>query len=545
MQQVGIKTNVKQVLRLLGPAMYKGDVTSVAVKELLQNSFDAVKKQADARIAISTNSDKNYIECIDNGIGMSPEIVSEVYLSIGGTWKENLDLSERSGGLGLAKVQFFLSASRIYISTVKDGIRTELDCTQEELLSGEATLQTFHTDSPSGTTVRLYYPTQYTDINGTERHITMPCYWSAPVCEHPLVGYEHIKVTFNGYNICQWQNRNEFLLSTYEFTWGDVDVYYNPRSYSESNYCIHSKIYSAGLYQFDYNFQKRIIGYLKLDCHINIKPKVAAGMAGYPFNNQREGFNVAVEEDIKTISKNLFDIQKIIQSEQIRASYASLVSLTYTDVDGSELEDKNISTSQDVNIFTDEFIHKLTTAYASCSRIYRESELSKAADTQLAASKQEEFSDLLKFKNDTPAQYQECYALFSKIASVVKDELMSLQEYFKEEAKFPTMAGIQISKELKGCLVSGSINALFINPLSCSYFTTSECWVQEMMDILIHELAHIRQEYHDEYFIKEQMKIKSELIHQGHYHALLGKLRKIYMDEQSAILSGSEKFSNV
>ena len=135
---VGLQMNMRQLLNVLSSSLYKGDILSVATRELLQNSFDAVKKISDPKIQVNFDNYKRTLEFKDNGIGMSPETVKDVFLTIGGTAKEGLDETERSGGFGIAKVQFFTAAEHILVESVRDGIKTIIDTTREDLIDQRA-----------------------------------------------------------------------------------------------------------------------------------------------------------------------------------------------------------------------------------------------------------------------------------------------------------------------------------------------------------------------------------------------------------------------
>lgn len=534
----GMQVNIPQLLKLLGPTMYKGDVTSVACKELLQNSFDACKPTG--TIELSTSHIENSITCKDNGIGMSPDIVQNVYLSIGGTWKDNLDIADRSGGLGLAKVQFFLSAIRLRVDTIKNGKHTVLDCTQEELLGGTASISIEDTDAPSGTTVTLWYPKEYTDVNGSTHKIEVPSYWNMPILERPLVGYPDVEVRFNNTRYCELPS-NYTHTAEWEFGWGVVKAYYDPKSYNPV-YSRYTPVHSAGLFQFEHMFRTNIFS---LDYHaiLDIRPKVKAGDAGYPFNNTREDFNVSVKDDLEVISKYLFSIQKVLRSESIRLMFANLTILEYTDVDGSGLKDNVELRQTNKKEFSDEFLRELNTAFNRCSNVFKEPDIVKRSESTLSESVAEAHSEDLRYKNTTNGLYKTGTALFSKVASVVMDTIGLMED--KSSKRFPTVAGIQIRKGVFGCLVTGdALNGLFINPLACPDYVISECWVQDMADTIIHELAHIKHSGHYESFIEEMKNIRRYLVRKGYYNDLLGKLRRIYKDEAQTILALSEEFNH-
>ena len=86
---VGLQMNMRQLLNVLSSSLYKGDILSVATRELLQNSFDAVKKVSDPKIQVSFDGYERTLEFKDNGIGMSPDTVKDIFLTIGGTAKDN------------------------------------------------------------------------------------------------------------------------------------------------------------------------------------------------------------------------------------------------------------------------------------------------------------------------------------------------------------------------------------------------------------------------------------------------------------------------
>ena len=529
------------MLRLLGPAMYKEDPFKVAIKELLQNSFDAVKKNVIGQIDIRTDRCGNMIMCSDNGVGMSSNTVRNVYLSIGGTLKD-MDVTERSGGLGLAKVQFFLSAKRIVVNTVRNGEHTILDCTQEELLDGTATLKIEQTNLPNGTIVKLYYPKSVTGIDGSVTDLSMP-YWFY-ILDHPLLGYPNVSVRYNNSICCKLSSSFTHKIPI-EFSWGYVTIYYNPDSFDPNAWCKETSVYSAGLFQFYKKFRKDVIGYLKFDAKINIRPKVAAGMPGYPFNNTREGFNVSVQRDIDTISKYLFDIQSVLNSERIRRQFESLTSLQYMSVDGQSYEKKTISAGNNRVTFSIEFLEKLQNAFQTCSSIYEKKSIVEEAETSISSSKEDIaklYGESLKLNNQTTGTY-DCFELFSKVSSVLLEVIQKLDDRFNFK-RTPTIAGILIQRNTYGALTVGSLNGIWINPLNSDHYTSGNHWVYDMMTTLIHELAHINKEYHGEDHNSEMMEVAHWLMDNNLYIKIEGQFMAIYNANQAEIIDGSRVFRN-
>ena len=537
----GIGADIKQILRLFGPSMYKGDTINVAVKELLQNSFDAVKKQPNGYIEFTDDPVENWIACKDNGIGMSSDTVRNVYLTIGGTLKDHLNVEERSGGLGIAKIQFLMSASRLVVDTVKDGERTLLDCTQEELLTGAATIQVSHTGTPNGTTVKLYYPHKVTTLDGRTLFIGADNLRWASILRKPLIGYPDVQVKYYNRQVCIPLS-NEFITSTLDFKWGKVVIYYNPYSYSPTAE-EEVQVHSAGLYQFNKIFVNGYLG-LNYKAYIDILPKVPAGQDGYPFNNSREGFNVCVETDVKTITKYLHDINSVLRSEYLQNVFANMPKLQYVNVDGSGFKDISIERKGSNLSFSPEFVEKLIAAFEECSTVYESKPIVEEAKTNIAALNKEELhkEDLL-YKNSTSGDYQEGTLLFSKVASVIVDVLDKLKEnnsLLMSSPRTPTAVGVLISKNEHGALMSGSKNILFINPIGV--YMGGENWVWHIIHTLIHELAHIKYEYHGDQFCSSMHEVQQELVKLGIQQELVGQLRQIYNDSEDVLINLNTNF---
>jgi len=137
---VEVKADISRLSRMLGPQLYgnMGDMSRVTVKELVQNSFDAIKDLTgtenevdDAIIQVTTNRTERTITVEDNGIGMTPDIIRNAFLTIAGTEKAN---DRPSGSFGVAKMLFLFGADRIQLTTIRDGRRTTMDTTGDELL---------------------------------------------------------------------------------------------------------------------------------------------------------------------------------------------------------------------------------------------------------------------------------------------------------------------------------------------------------------------------------------------------------------------------
>ena len=89
--------------------------------------------------------------------------MKNAFLSIGGTNKEGLDVSERSGGFGLAKVQFLLGSEYV---TVRDGIKTSLEASAVQLYNDDFTINKEQTNEPNGSYVEVKIPESILDFPG-------------------------------------------------------------------------------------------------------------------------------------------------------------------------------------------------------------------------------------------------------------------------------------------------------------------------------------------------------------------------------------------
>ena len=143
--KAGLTCNTRVLAQILGQRTYSNSVLQVSIKELLQNSIDACKPLRKGRIDIVLGSGTNpkldergkYLLVTDNGIGMSPTTVVDIYLKMGGTLKEGLNDDEKSGGFGIAKIQYLTQSEAIEITSIRDGVKTSIVTTPEELFSNE------------------------------------------------------------------------------------------------------------------------------------------------------------------------------------------------------------------------------------------------------------------------------------------------------------------------------------------------------------------------------------------------------------------------
>jgi hypothetical protein len=143
------RPNVNRVLELLGGTELYGEKI-VAVRELLQNSFDSVKERIAYRrllnnlfekdwekklgdeylikIKIETNNEGVWLIIKDQGVGMTKEIIENYFLVSGSSQRHQLsELSrkcskagfsfERTGQFGIGVLSYFMIANKVVIKT--------------------------------------------------------------------------------------------------------------------------------------------------------------------------------------------------------------------------------------------------------------------------------------------------------------------------------------------------------------------------------------------------------------------------------------------
>jgi hypothetical protein len=325
--------NVARIAKLLGPQLYgsMSNITDVSVKEMLQNSFDAIKtmieqKKTDfGKIDIVVDKDQRTVAMTDDGSGMSPDTLANTFLTIAGTKK---DTQFGSGGFGIAKMLFLFGNEDVEVMTMKDGKISSMYAKGGQLMASledpslapEITILT-KDEMPDwsnmfpkghGTFVRVTVPKQFKDQStGEMKEIDFPnSPYSFEVLQRsPL--FSNIEVTFNGTYVSGMGSNfyaNEYTTFVdANFDWGTARIYV-----SNDQRDAHGKnmqILSNGLWQFSDS--------LKLDpmdiwgkniphrFYLDIVSKVKPDEEGYPFQLNRQGFTKEAEADLKLIKNYL------------------------------------------------------------------------------------------------------------------------------------------------------------------------------------------------------------------------------------------------
>jgi len=344
-EQGQLNADMAGLIQLLGANMYASNIAEVSVKELLQNAFDAVKGAVSGRkapslykhgnVEVSIDAEARTITVKDNARGMTPEIVRDAFFTVAGSDKSDLDPSERSGGLGLAKMGFMMGADWLKLDTVRDGVRVTVDATSKEIAGSEFKIN----KSPApkgehGTTVTVKIPETYTDPKtGDQRRIWFPSGASSVgILNEPLVGPVEITVTAKD----RWGDTTtetlplgiNFPFDSYQkltarFDWGTADIYYGK---ARSRYPRH-QVLSSGVYQFNERFMLDMSEQIPYDIVVDVKPNVDAKHPDYPFENSRERFKRRLDKDVKSLGAYLAKIARGAEAADLKETMQNVVSL--------------------------------------------------------------------------------------------------------------------------------------------------------------------------------------------------------------------------
>ena len=128
-----VDTNDTMVIKLLRDKMYKNKIGAVA-REISSNSRDANREagRGDNPIVITISGESNLlseetnsISFQDNGVGISPERMDNIFLKYGGSTKRDSD--EFTGGFGIGAKTPFAYTDNFFINTIveENGKRLE------------------------------------------------------------------------------------------------------------------------------------------------------------------------------------------------------------------------------------------------------------------------------------------------------------------------------------------------------------------------------------------------------------------------------------
>jgi 8-oxo-dGTP pyrophosphatase MutT (NUDIX family)/signal transduction histidine kinase len=348
--------DMARMAKLLGPQLYGNmkDIGPVTIKEMFQNSFDALKgalaqgHKGEANIDIDLDDTHRTITLTDNGTGMTPETINKAFLTLAGTQKET---ERASGGLGIAKMLFLFGNESLQLRTVRNGLESTLNTSGAQLMSAftdpskAPDILMRKTSAPSGTVVTVKVPeTYHDDEDGTDKPIQFPDSYDAHrfLKESPL--FEPVNVRVNGDTVPIGKNfpADEYTVMTVaKFPWGKVRVLVAETQYPGYN---NVSVLSNGLFQFDEKISKDPLdifsGSVPYKFFFNIEPDVKADAPNYPISLNRKGYSQAAKSDFETLTKY---INVLYANKQDEASTSSFGTLAQWSPDGTRMTRVNLN----------------------------------------------------------------------------------------------------------------------------------------------------------------------------------------------------------
>lgn len=353
----------KLILAKFAATTYENRPVTLATKELLQNSFDAVKEAlykgeiTKGNIDIAVDQANRTLTITDNGVGMSRDVLLKAFFTLAGT-KKDTPPGMRSGGFGNAKLALFTMSESMRIETVRDGVKTVTEVDSAKLLDAvgrvtvpEGTPRSIRavsspTKEKNGTVVSIKLKDTWTDsqtgaVNPTdvdkdsvESILTQP--WIASDESGNLYDFE---ITVNGgptlgvgKKHLELQDYTKF--TTASFPWGDVVIYRSMYKYSYpgefNKYGRKHTVLSSGAFQFNTLFGSSEMNpygtAYPYNLILDVKPKVVAGDKNYPFNDTRENWRDSISQSLAALNLVFFRLGKAKGTEDLAATMAN----TYT-----------------------------------------------------------------------------------------------------------------------------------------------------------------------------------------------------------------------
>ena len=367
--------NVQRLAKMLGSKLYgtPKDIASVSIKELFQNSFDAIKGSLEqgqltkGRIDVKIDDTNRSIRIVDNGLGMPTSVMGNQFLQIAGTVKET---KRASGGLGVAKMLFLFENKQLEVVSLRDGVISRMVTNGDDLKAAlddpdrGPNIET--TKDPE--TVQRYIETLFPDGHGTAVTVTIPEAFTnestgeqekinfnkwdlkdAPVLEYsPLFGDIDVSVDY-GYGPDKLPIGSKFPVDDFtpfanvNFAWGTARIYVSKEK-TDPSYKGNTHVLSNGLWQFDTKIKDRP-GFdgkdIKRTFYVDVTPaeNVKPEDAGYPFDLNRQNFSAVARDDFGKIFNYITAIYSQLELAEGAKDFGMM---QYVNADGSVTEAKPV-----------------------------------------------------------------------------------------------------------------------------------------------------------------------------------------------------------
>lgn len=339
-----VGANIGRAIEMLGETMYSRNLPATVGKEVFQNAVDNVKKflpKGKGVILYDTYTKpktlKRMFAMLDNGTGMTPEIVRDKFLV---AFESGKDIGE-GGGFGMAKLAFLGGPKSWRLITVaKDAsgrfVQTVMSGTGKGYIqfANNPPRVKFVRDTDIALsdemTIRFSYPDNIKET-GTFLEFEIADVWTAERWVEHAQGYV-TDVEFGGLYISDSRDGDGTIMGLAGVTdqkrdvteqdWGvvhsfstpnaEVDIIAPAGAKLESGQYFSVPILNRSIVQFSASIRTPIEVRMPEGISANIKSKVKAGTAGYPFSTSRESIT---DEINKGITAYFIDAGKRAQKE--------------------------------------------------------------------------------------------------------------------------------------------------------------------------------------------------------------------------------------
>jgi hypothetical protein len=347
--------NTRRMAKMLGPQLYGNprNMAKVTLKEILQNSVDAVRSSLrsgdiqQGTISVRISRDERSVSFLDNGTGMSPEILGGKFLEIAGTGKEG---DKNSGGFGIAKMLFLYANKNIQVITVRDGKVAELNTSGEQLFDAlddaesapNVMVRPFTPEDrvlfpdEHGTFIRLTIPETAEVADGEQKIDPFPRWLDEEdsFSHSPMFANINLEYSIEGRSFTDsLPVGNKFPIEDYKqfvgvkFPWGTAKIYVTQQPTGQK-YGKNMYILSNGLWQFSSTVAKDPKDIysepVPYTFYVDVIPSVRPDQPGYPFDFNRQGFTKDAQEDFNKVHKYINAVYAYKTLESGASSFASV-----------------------------------------------------------------------------------------------------------------------------------------------------------------------------------------------------------------------------
>lgn len=327
--KVKIGADIESLGKVLGSSLYSGDISTIATKELLQNSIDAIRHLGtEGKVKVNFHQGTNpFVEVADNGKGLTRQELETVFTDLGSSGKRTD--ANAIGGFGLAKAAPLLGGESSSIVTVaRDPVSGQLiehkfSGTPDELLAGvDIQSRVMPEGTPTGTTVRVQLPEKSSTwsakrfVENLREHSDFP--------GNLEVGSRYSNTgDFSPEELRRYQPGKEVTTLSNEYANTKLITPHNEPIKETGS--IELLLRNNGMYQGSTNMYlpsaieapNRII--------VDINSKVPEGNANYPFTANREALRGTVKSDVeKYITENIVNPAIKKRTSGIQALYDNM-----------------------------------------------------------------------------------------------------------------------------------------------------------------------------------------------------------------------------